>query len=172
MPKTNIALYAGSFDPLTLGHEDIIRRGARIFDELVVGIGINPDKQPLFSNVEREQIMHQVLSDLPNVRVVSFEGLTVDFARAQGAGVMVRGVRTVSDIESEFTMALANRIMAPDMDTVFLMSAERFSHVSSTLIKQIAVMGSAETRAQLMKFVPECVVAPLMEKVQKDLIKS
>jgi len=161
------ALYAGSFDPPTLGHEDIIRRGARLFDTLVVGIGINPDKSPLFTPDEREKILREVVADLSNVKVVRFSDLTVDFARLQGASVMIRGVRTVSDIESEFTMALANHMMAPDLETVFLMAAERFSHISSTLIKQIAIMGTDTTRAQLLKFVPKCVVAPLLQKVQR-----
>jgi len=162
------ALYAGSFDPPTLGHEDIIRRGAKLFDTLVVGIGINPDKHPLFTPDEREAILREVVADLPNVKVVRFSDLTVDFARSQGASVMIRGVRTVSDIESEFTMALANHMMAPDLETIFLMAAERFSHISSTLIKQIAVMGTDATRAQLLKFIPECVVTPLLQKVQPE----
>lgn len=165
VPRT--AIYAGSFDPLTLGHEDIVRRGAKLFDTVVVGIGINPDKQPLFTPEEREGILQEVLADLPNVRIARFSGLTVDFARSQEASVMIRGVRTVSDIESEFTMALANHMMAPDLETVFLMAAERFSHISSTLIKQIAVMGSDATRAQLLKFVPDCVVTPLLQKVRQ-----
>ncbi|WP_437224488.1 pantetheine-phosphate adenylyltransferase [Planctomicrobium sp. SH661] len=169
MHQPRVAIYAGSFDPLTLGHEDIVRRGARLFDQLVVGIGINPDKQPLFSSDEREAILREVLSDLPNIKVVSFSELTVDFARSQGASVMIRGVRTVSDIESEFTMALANHMMAPDLETVFLMAAERFSHISSTLIKQIAVMGADAARIQLAKFVPECVVEPLLQKVRAKL---
>jgi len=167
MSVLRTAIYAGSFDPLTLGHEDIIRRGARLFDRIVVGIGVNPDKQPLFTPVERETILLEVLADLPNVRVARFSELTVDFARSQGASVMIRGVRTVSDIESEFTMALANHMMAPELETVFLMAAERFSHISSTLIKQIAVMGTETTRAQLMKFIPECVVTPLLQKVRQ-----
>jgi len=166
MHAARTAIYPGSFDPLTLGHEDIIRRSARLFDAVVVGIGINPDKQPLFSPDEREAILREVTADLPNVTIVSFSGLTVDFARSQGASVMIRGVRTVSDIETEFTMALANHMMAPDLETVFLMASERFSHISSTLIKQIAGMGTEATRSQLLKFVPECVISPLLEKVR------
>lgn len=170
MARTRTALYAGSFDPMTLGHEDIIRRAAELFDTLVVGIGINPDKQPLFTSEEREKILREVLSDLDNVRIVSFKELTVDFARSQGASVMIRGVRTVSDIEAEFTMALANHIMAPELETVFLMASERFSHISSTLIKQIAGMGTVETaEEQLRKFVPGCVVSPLLNKLGKKL---
>ncbi|WP_437203235.1 pantetheine-phosphate adenylyltransferase [Planctomicrobium sp. SH664] len=163
-----IALYAGSFDPLTLGHEDIIRRSANLFDRLVVGIGINPDKQPLFSPAEREQFIRDVVSDLPNVDVQCFSGLTVDFARACGAQVMLRGVRTVTDIESEFTMALANDVIAPELETVFLMAADRYSHISSTLIKQIAIMGQEASREQLYKFVPGLLVEPLLDKLLKN----
>jgi len=166
MSTSRTAIYAGSFDPLTLGHEDIVRRGAKLFDRLIVGVGMNPDKQPLFSPEERVEVIREVVADVPNVQVVSFSGLTVDFARSQNATVMIRGVRTVSDIETEFTMALANSMMAPSLETVFLMAAERFSHISSTLIKQIAIMGSETTQAQLLKFVPACVVGPLMQKVR------
>jgi pantetheine-phosphate adenylyltransferase len=164
-----VALYAGSFDPITLGHEDIARRGAQLFDELIIGIGINPDKEPLFSSAEREQLMREVLADVPNVRVESFQGLTVDFAQTCGASVMIRGVRTVSDIETEFTMALANHTLAPQLETVFLMAAERFSHISSTLIKQIATMGSITTRDQLLKFIPAKVVEPLLQRAGQRL---
>lgn len=102
------AVYAGSFDPVTLGHLDIVRRGANVFDRLTVGIGINPDKRPLFSPDERQSLMQRVFDGLDNVEVRCFEGLTVDFVRDCGAGVMLRGIRTLTDIESEFTMALAN----------------------------------------------------------------
>lgn len=160
-----VAVYAGSFDPVTLGHEDIVRRGARVFDELIVGIGINPDKQPLFTAEERQDLMREIFTDLANVRVECFTGLTVDFARTCNASVMLRGVRTVSDIEAEFTMALANQTLAPELETVFLMAADRYSHISSTLIKQIALMGRAASRDQLKQFVPAAVIAPLLEKV-------
>lgn len=107
------AVYAGSFDPVTLGHLDIVRRGANVFDRLTVGIGINPDKRPLFSPDERQSLMQRVFDGLDNVEVRCFEGLTVDFVRECGAGVMLRGIRTLTDIESEFTMALANRRCRP-----------------------------------------------------------
>ena len=162
-----IAVYAGTFDPITLGHEDIVRRSAKLFDKVIIGIGINPDKQPLFSPQEREGLMNDVFQDLENVRTECFTGLTVDFARDREAAVMVRGVRTVSDIETEFTMALANRAIAPDLETVFLMAAEAYSHISSTLIKQIATMSQDPSAAQLRKFLPEAVIAPLLEKVRQ-----
>lgn len=160
-----IAVYAGTFDPVTLGHQDIALRGAQLFDELVIGIGINPDKAPLFSPEERQDLMSEIFSCAGNISVQCFSGLTVDFARSVGASVMVRGVRTVSDIETEFTMALANRTIAPDLETVFLMAAEAYSHISSTLIKQIAFMGKDQNAEQLRKFIPEPVVLPLLQKV-------
>jgi pantetheine-phosphate adenylyltransferase len=158
------AVYAGSFDPVTLGHVDVVRRGARLFERLVVGIGINPDKQPLFTPDERVALMQEIFSDLPNVEVICFEGLTVEFVRQQHAAVMLRGVRTVSDIELEFTMTLTNRALEPGIETVFLMASDRFSHISSTLIKQIAQMGGEEGDRLLKDFVPEPVIAPLLAK--------
>lgn len=161
-----IAIYAGTFDPFTLGHEDIARRGAALFDELVIGVGINPEKLSLFRPEERRAVTSQIFQDVPNISVKCFTGLTVDFARSVGASVLVRGVRTVSDIETEFTMALANRTIAPDLETVFLMAAESYSHISSTLIKQIAVMGKDTSAEQLRKFVPEPIITPLLNKVK------
>ena len=161
------AVYAGSFDPVTLGHVDIVRRGARLFERLVVGIGINPDKQPLFSPDERVALMKEIFSDLPNVEVICFEGLTVEFVRQQQAAVMLRGVRTVSDIELEFTMTLTNRVLEPGIETVFLMASERFSHISSTLIKQIASMSRHEGGSRLAEFVPPQVIAPLVSKYRE-----
>lgn len=162
-----VAIYAGTFDPVTLGHEDIARRSALLFDELVIGIGINPDKAPWFPPEERLSLMEEIFDDTPNISVQCFSGLTVDFARAVNATVMVRGVRTVSDIESEFTMALANRTIAPDLETIFLMAAEAYSHISSTLIKQIAIMGQDTSAELLRKFVPEPVIVPVLEKVNR-----
>lgn len=164
MLNNNHAVYVGSFDPLTLGHEDVIRRGARIFERLTVGIGVNPDKTPLFSAEERVEIIRQVVGDLPNVNVLSFTGLTVDFIRQQRAGLMLRGVRTLSDIEAEFTMTLANLALEPEIETVFLMASERYTHISSTLIKQIARMGRESAASKLEQFVPAPVIAPLIAK--------
>ncbi len=158
------AIYVGSFDPMTLGHEDVVRRGARIFKRLSVGIGINPDKKPLFSSEQRLQLMREVLGDLDNVTVHCFTGLAVDFVKDQNAAVMLRGVRTLSDIESEFTMTLANRTLAPDIETVFLMANEQYSHISSSLIKQIAKMGRETAASKLEQFVPQQVIAPLLAK--------
>ncbi|MBX3442163.1 MAG: pantetheine-phosphate adenylyltransferase [Planctomyces sp.] len=158
------AIYPGSFDPVTLGHEDIVRRGAKVFDALTVAVGVNPGKSPLFAPEERVELLRQVFADLPNVEVASFEGLTVDFARRRGARVMLRGLRTVSDMEAEFTMALANHALAPDVETVFLMASERYSHISSTLIRQIAQMGRDAGREHLRHFVPGPVIEPMIAK--------
>ncbi len=161
------AVYVGSFDPLTLGHEDIIRRGSRIFDRLTVGIGINPEKQPLFSPEERLELIRSVLKPMPNVDVQCFEGLAVSFVRSCGAAIMLRGVRTLTDIDAEFTMSLTNRTLAPDIESVFLMSSERYTHISSTLIKQIAQMGQDDGWRQLKEFVPSAVIDPLTAKYRK-----
>jgi pantetheine-phosphate adenylyltransferase len=158
------AVYMGSFDPLTLGHLDIIARGARLFEKLTVAVGINPEKRPLFSPEERVQVIRTVAASIPNVDVQWFEGLTVDFVRGCGAGVMLRGMRTLSDIEAEFTMTLANRALAPEIETVFLMASEKYSHISSTLIKQIAQLGSTHSREQLAAFVPSAAIEPLLAK--------
>ncbi|NOX54821.1 MAG: pantetheine-phosphate adenylyltransferase [Planctomycetes bacterium] len=162
------AVYAGSFDPLTLGHLDIIERGARLFDRLTVGVGINPDKQPLFSPDERLRLAREVLASLKNVDVQCFQGLAVDFVRACGAAVMLRGVRTLTDMEAEFSMSLANRTLAPDIETVFLMASEDYSHVSSTLIKQIATMSRDSAEEKLRGFLPEPIIRPLLAKCRGE----
>ena len=158
------AVYVGSFDPVTLGHVDIVHRGAGIFDKLTVGIGINPEKTPLFSPEERQKIMQDIFADHPNIEVKTFYGLTVRFVRECGAKVMLRGIRTLTDIESEFTMSLANHVLAAELETVFLMSSEKYTHISSTLIKQIANMGGEDTDRLLKDFVPPQVIGPLLAK--------
>ncbi len=164
------AVYAGSFDPVSLGHYDIISRGARIFDRLTVGVGINPEKSPLFTPQERLELLQTVLRPFPNVDVACFEGLAVDFVRRFGAAVMLRGLRTLSDIEAEFTMTLANRNLAADIETVFLMASEKYSHISSSLIKQVAMFGtdSANGHKALESFVPREVIAPVRAKFQNQ----
>lgn len=164
-PACRSAVYVGSFDPPTLGHLDIIQRGSRLFDRLIVGIGINPDKKPLLTPEERVALVRNISADLPNVEVRCFEGLTVRFAQECNAAVLLRGVRTVSDIELEFTMALTNHALEPSIETVFLMATDKYSHISSTLIKQIARMGREQARHSLHDFVPACVVDPLLAKV-------
>ena len=167
-PRQNAghAVYAGSFDPPTLGHEDLIRRAARVFERLTVAVGVNPEKTPLFTPSERVTLIESL--DLPaNVDVTFFEGLTVEFVRGLGAGVLVRGVRTVSDIEAEATLTLANRTLAPDIETIFLMASERFAHVSSTLIKQVAGMGGDGVAGHLGAFVPDAVVRPVIDRMRQ-----
>ena len=159
------AVYAGSFDPLTLGHLDIISRGARLFDRLTIGIGVNPDKRPLFSTDVRIQLCRAAVSDLPNVEVKAFEGLAVEFVRSCDSWVLLRGVRSLTDIDAEFTMTLANRVLDDRIESVFLMSAERYNHISSSLIKQIARMAQGNVRDRLKDFLPECIIDPLLERV-------
>lgn len=158
-PRT--AVYTGSFDPITLGHLDVIERASRIFDRIVVGVGINPDKQPMFSLDERVRLVAASVSGLANVEVASFAGLSVAFVRERQAQVLLRGVRSLTDIEAEFTMTLANRKLDPAVETVFLMSDAAYSHISSSLLKQITPLADD---AALLRFVPAPVVAALREK--------
>lgn len=162
------AVYTGSFDPVSLGHLDIISRGARLFERLTVGIGINPEKHPLFTPQERVDLLSQVTHTFPNVSVACFEGLAVSFVRRCGAAVMLRGLRTLTDIESEFSMTLANRALAHDIETVFLMASEKYSHISSSLIKQVALLGTDSLNEPLEPFVPHEVIAPLRLKFSRQ----
>jgi pantetheine-phosphate adenylyltransferase len=132
------AVYTGVFDPIHLGHLDVIQRGSRLYDRLIVGVGNNPEKQPFFTLEERADLVRNVVAALPNVEVRPFTGLAVQFVRQVGARVMLRGLRTLSDMESEFMMSLTNLNLDPEIETVFLMAKEQYSHVSSTLIRQIA----------------------------------
>jgi pantetheine-phosphate adenylyltransferase len=149
------AVYTGSFDPVTLGHLDVIERAARIFPRVVVGVGINPDKHPTFTLEERVELVRASVAHLPTVEVASFEGLAVGFVRTCGASVLLRGVRSLTDMEAEFTMSLANRKLDPGVETVFLMTDAQYSHVSSSLLKQITPL--ADDRA-LAQFVPRPVI--------------
>jgi pantetheine-phosphate adenylyltransferase len=163
MPATRTAVYTGSFDPITLGHLHIIQRASPLFDELVLGIGINADKKSLFEPQQRVELVRSVTGDLSNVRVEVFSGLAVDFVRGIGARVMVRGIRPLTDIAGEFTMMMANQQLDPDIETVFLMAAERYAHVSSSLMKQIAALSDDDE--QLAKFVPREIIEPLRRKL-------
>jgi pantetheine-phosphate adenylyltransferase len=155
------AVYTGTFDPVHLGHLDIIERGSRLYDRLVVGVGINPEKTTLFSIEERVRLLEEVSAPFGNVEVQAFTGLAVQFVRGLGAGVMIRGLRTLSDMEYEFTMSLMNLNLDPGVETVFLMAKEEFSHVSSSLLRQIAALGG-----DLSKFLPEAVKAPLVRRAR------
>jgi pantetheine-phosphate adenylyltransferase len=162
MTRSRIAVYTGSFDPVTLGHRNVIERASRLFDELVIGIGINADKKPLFTPEERVALLQAVVADLPNVRVGMFAGLAVSFVKECNSQVMIRGVRPLTDIAAEFTMMMANRQLDADIETVFLMADEDYSHVSSSLIKQIVPLSNEE---MLAKFVPRQIIEPLRTKM-------
>jgi pantetheine-phosphate adenylyltransferase len=135
------ALYPGTFDPPTNGHIDLIQRGARLFDHLIVSILNNPGKDPLFSVEERTEMLRESISGMSNVSVATFDGLMVDFAHQRGAKAVLRGIRAISDYEYEFQMALMNRRLAPDIETVFLQPAGRYSFVSSRMLKEVFSFG-------------------------------
>jgi pantetheine-phosphate adenylyltransferase len=157
-----VAVYTGMFDPVHYGHLDIIERGSRLFDKLIVGVGINPEKAPLFTVEERVEHIKAVTAGWDNVQVERFDGLAVKFVRECKGRIMIRGLRTLSDMEYEFTMSLMNLHLDPEIETVFLMAKEEFSHVSSTLLRQIAAFGG-----DLSKFLPEPVRTALMERARK-----
>jgi pantetheine-phosphate adenylyltransferase len=135
------AVYPGTFDPITNGHQDLVRRAAGIFDAVVVGIAANPNKTPMFPLETRVDLARRVLSDLPNVTVEGYDGLTVDFARQHGGAVVVRGLRAVSDFEFEFQLANMSRHLDKSLETVFLTPKEHFTFISSTLVREIAILG-------------------------------
>jgi pantetheine-phosphate adenylyltransferase len=156
------AVYTGSFDPITLGHLNVIERSSQLVDELIVGVGINIDKQSLFSGDERVELIRRLTNRLGNVTVKSFDGLAVKFVRDCGARVIIRGVRSLTDMEAEFTMTLANRKLDAGIETVFLMADEEFSHVSSSLLKQITPLAGD---AELSRFVPREIIPDLRAKL-------
>src|SRR5437868_5876354 len=155
-----IAIYPGSFDPPTNGHLDLIERGSKIFDELVVAILRNPDKDPLFSLHERRHMLEDLTARFKNVRVDTFDGLTVDYAAKVKAGAVLRGIRALSDYEYELQMALMNRKLRPDLETVFMMPAEQYSYLSSRLVREVARLGG-----DVSELVPEIVEQRLKAKL-------
>jgi pantetheine-phosphate adenylyltransferase len=157
-----MAVYTGTFDPVHLGHLDVIRRGSRLYERLVVGVGINPEKEPLFTPEERVELLRRVTEPFGNVEVRSFEGLTVRFVREAGARVMLRGLRTLNDMEYEFNMSLTNRNLDPEIETVFLMAQAAHSHFSGTLIRQIGLFGG-----DLDPFLPPEVHEPMRTRVRE-----
>ena len=160
------AIYPGSFDPVTNGHLDIIERGCKLFDEIIIAILVNPEKQPFFSTEERREILDQALTKIERgncqLRVDDFEGLLVHYAVAQKADAIVRGIRAISDYEYELQMALMNRRLQPAIETVFMMPAETYSYVSSRLVKEVFQLGG-----QLDGLVPPLVEARMKEKLKK-----
>ncbi len=154
------AMYPGTFDPITLGHEDLVRRASRLFDRVVVAIAANPGKEPMFSLDERVALAQSVLADLDGVKVTGYDGLTVEFAREHGLQVIVRGLRAVSDFEYEFQLANMNRHLTDEVETAFLTPTETYTYISSSLVREIASLGG-----DVSEFVSPAVKRALLERV-------
>ncbi len=154
------AIYAGTFDPITLGHLDVVERAARVFPRLILAVAVRTTKEPLFSLDERVAIAREAVAGFPSVEVEPFDGLLVAYARRKKVGVLVRGLRAFSDFEFEFQMALTNRKLAPDIETLFLMPSEDYSYVSSSTVRQIAELGGS-----VRQFVPEASRLALARKL-------
>ena len=159
---SHTAVYPGTFDPITLGHEDLVRRASRLFDKLILAVADSRAKRPFFTLDERVEMAREVLKDLPNVHVTGFSGLLMQFVQAQGARVVVRGLRAVSDFEYEFQLAGMNRGMYPDVETVFLTPGEQFMFISATIVREISTFGGDTS-----KFVPPFVAAQLRAKIKQ-----
>ena len=153
------AMYPGTFDPITLGHEDLVRRATRLFDRVVVAIAANPSKEPMFSLDERVELAKAVLKDLDNVEVMGYSGLTVDFAKGNDLGAIVRGLRAISDFEYEFQLANMNRHLTDEVESVFLTPTETYTYISSSLVREICSMGG-----DISEFVSPGVKDALMER--------
>lgn len=162
-PVNKKAIYAGTFDPMTLGHLDVVERAVRIFTELTVAVAAKTPKDTLFSQTERVELVKTSLADLPDVTVTEFDGLLVEYARSRGAVVLIRGLRAFSDFEYEFQMALTNRRLAPDIETLFLMPKQDYSFLSSTNVKQVALLGG-----DVSEFVPAAIAEALRAKLSQS----
>ena len=156
------AVYPGTFDPCTNGHLDIIKRAAKQFDLVIVGVLRNSAKTPLFSTEERVNILKEVTKDIPNVEIRSFDGLSVSFVKECGAQVIIRGLRAITDFEYELQMAQTNRVMAPDIDTMFLITSLEYAYLSSTTVREVAAYGE-----DVEKFIPKCAARLMEEKLRK-----
>ena len=156
------AIYPGSFDPVTFGHLDIITRSSKIVDELIIGVLMNKAKTPLFSVEERVKMLKEVTKDIPNVTVTSFEGLTIDFADAMDAHIIVRGLRAITDFEYELQMSQTNHKLSPNVETMFLTTSIEYSYLSSTTVREIAAFGGDVTQ-----FVPQAVAVELEKKMKE-----
>lgn len=154
------AMYPGTFDPVTIGHEDLVRRGARLFDRIVVAVAANPGKEPMFTLDERVSLVKSVLSDLDNVEVTGYSGLTIEYAQHNDLQVIVRGLRAVSDFEYEFQLANMNRELTDDVETVYLTPAAQYNFISSSLVREVASLGG-----DISKFVSPVVKEELLERV-------
>lgn len=157
----NRAIYAGTFDPITLGHLDLIERASRLVEKVIIGVAASPSKRPLFSLEERVDLVKQSLAHCRNVEVLGFSGLLVDFAKAQQATMLLRGIRAVADFDYEYQLASVNRQMSPGLETVFLMPAEKYMVVSASMVREIAALGGDVT-----SFVPGVVVEALKQKLR------
>jgi len=166
MHQKKIAVFPASFDPVTNGHIDLIERILKlsIFDELILAVAVNPDKSSNFTIEERVEMLKEATKDYPNVVVESITGLTARYAKKRGASVIIRGLRAFSDFDFELHLALTNRILAPDVDTLFLMSDDKYSHVSSTLVMQIAQIDKEFPEKELAEMVPPSVIKKLRER--------
>lgn len=156
------AVYPGSFDPVTYGHLDIIRRSRSLADELIVGVLNNKAKTPLFSAEERVKMLKEMTKNMPGVKIVPFEGLLIDFAKEMSAGIVVRGLRAVTDFEYELQMAQTNNKLSPELETVFLTTSLEYSYLSSTIVKEVAAFGG-----DISQFVPETIERRIQEKIMK-----
>lgn len=163
MNDVKIAIYPGSFDPVTLGHLDIIKRAAVMFDKLIVAVMHNQNKTPLFSIDERKNMLERTTQELPNVEITSFGGLLADYARQQQACAIVKGLRAVSDFEYEFQMALANRKLNANLDTIFLMTSAKYMYLSSSIVKDIAIHGGC-----IAGFVPDALMEDIKRRTRKE----
>ena len=158
------AVYPGSFDPITLGHLDIIKRTAAVFDKVIIGVLINKAKKPLFSIEERVELIKEVTKNIPNVEIVSFNGLLIEFSDKMKADVIVRGIRAVSDFEYEFQMSLTNKKLNPDLETIFLTSRAEYMFLSSSIVKQIATLNG-----DITNFVPECIHDEIKKRLASNV---
>ncbi|MBR7521273.1 pantetheine-phosphate adenylyltransferase [Pseudomonas juntendi] len=159
----NRVLYPGTFDPITKGHGDLVERASRLFDHVIIAVAASPKKNPLFPLEQRVALAREVTKHLPNVEVIGFSSLLAHFAKEQGANVLLRGLRAVSDFEYEFQLANMNRQLAPDVESLFLTPSERYSFISSTLVREIAVLGG-----DISKFVHPAVAEALTERFKKQ----
>ena len=166
-PSNVVAIYPGSFDPITNGHLDLIQRGSRLFDRLIVSILRNETKQPLFTVEERIEMLREVVQNYPNIEVASFNGLLVDYAAAHEATVLLRGIRAISDYEYELQMALMNRRLRPEIETVFLLAQEAYSFISSRLVKEVFSLGG-----DISGLVPPGVEARMRRQLLKTIKKE
>ena len=157
-----IAIYPGSFDPITNGHADIVKRSAAVFDKVIVAVSINSQKMPLFSIDERIELAKEVFVDYPNVEVATFSGLLADFAKSVGAKTIIKGLRAVSDFEYEFQMAHMNKKLNPDVETMFMMSNQKYSYLSSSIVKEVGKLGG-----DLTDLVPEQIIDVIYKRLRR-----